>query len=192
MPTNISFGSSVMDSNQATVDSIRNLELAIGEPNSPVANPHQLQDSYGLSFPWNINSLVRIIGSLVANINSYIQPIYSQIINGVTTRQISNYLNDFSGTIEEENVSLSIFRNLPPEISYIISGINSGYLIIQNLPIEPLGNLWINIDKPAAIAPGSIFVEPGQAFTRDLGSLAHENIFVLGTAVGMSYTIKIG
>lgn len=185
MPTNASFVSSVRNS-------IRDLELAIGETNSPVANPNQLQDSYGLSFDWNINSLLRIVASLLANINNYIQVIYSQITNGLTIRPLANYLVDFSGIIEEENVSLNIFRNLPPGTTYTLAGANIGYLIIQNLPIEPLGNLWINIDNPAAIAPGSIFVEPGQALTRDLGALAHENIFILGTTAGMSYTIKIG
>lgn len=171
---------------------LEELSTAIGTPTSPVANPNQLQDSYGLSFNWNINSLLRLVNSLVANINGYVQFIYFQLNNGVTIKLRANYLIDFSGIIEEANVSLNIFRNLPPEITYTISGINEGYLIIQNLPIEPLGNLWINIDNPAAIAPGSIFIEPGQSLTRDLGSLNNENIFVLGTTAGMSYTIKIG
>lgn len=152
------------------------LSEQIGALDSPTANPSQLTDSYGQNFFHSLNSLLRgILTTLSDFVNSFSDRIFN--VQGQTIY----YIADSSGIIATAGELINKGQVFPLK-----------YLLIQNLPIAPEGNLWINFDADASVGAGSIVLAPGESFISEGVSALGSQLYLLGTVQGMQYTLKRG
>lgn len=157
--------------------SISQIYNSIGEITSPTA--YQLSSGES-DISWNLVSLLR-------GIFDYSKLSYSSLIDVKINTEIQNYstsinLQDFSGVIDSPNTSSSYTQG----VTY------RKYLFIQNLPIAPLGNLWINFSAPATVGSGSLLLAPGETFVMEGTATVAGEISLLGTVQGMQFTYKEG
>lgn len=175
-------------------DSYESITSSIGLPNSPITDEVQYFNSEDFSttyLPWNINSLLKGIFAQskgIANIQQFVNDlvvilnnVYNKVSSPITTLPTIVQTIDVSGTIVTANESIVIYNytNAP-----------SQYLFIQNHNLTPSGDLWFNFDTPASIGSGSICLKPGDNFTMESSIITREMLNILGTTVGMQYTIK--
>lgn len=149
----------------------------IGSLNSPTATT--LVDGYQNNIQWNIISLVRGMLSELMLIQKTVA-LLKNTVDQPTYNSDSVDIRDFSGTIQIANSS-----------SLYSTGVQERkYLLIQNLNIQPIGNLWVNFGGQANIGAGCILLTPGEKLVFDGSAIPTDNVAILGTVVGMQFTYK--
>lgn len=172
--------------NQITqIDRITEVRNEIGALDSPLVRAYELSDQNG-DRPWNLNSLMRgilnsVYDTFVAcgNINFSLQTINNILSNPIN----ANVTNSTPANVQGNTVSSNELTNFQ---GY---GTISNYLLIQNLPVEPTGNLWVGFNSPPTIGSGSICLLPGETFTAEGPSVPGGYIYIYGTKIGMQYTV---
>lgn len=192
--TNGGDGSSNGSGGSDSSPTIEEIKTAVGAKEDETADS---LSGYAGRSDWGIVSLLRgIFGKLEYALNGYVG-FFVNVTNSVQTYPANSLLTDFSGTIQNPNISF-----------VAIEYPNHKWLLLQNLGRLNLetglyeGDLWVNIDliesqnlgeylDPVAnVGPGSYQLKPGEKLTFQGSVIPYGRVALLGTIAGIGYTLK--